>query len=107
MNAYRYRVTVEALPGAKGEPVKDRTLRFEVTNHDDVLGIVERMQARLPFDPDTAASLGVGLKLFSGVVLAQRSDPMFSAIQPALGEFVKGLKQRSEEAGPVSVGRLL
>jgi hypothetical protein len=107
MNSYRYRVTVEALAGAKGEPVEGRALSFEAANHDDILGIVERMSARLPFDGATVASLGVGLKLFSEVALAHRDDPMFAMIRPALSEFVRGLKQRSIEAPPTSMGRLL
>ena len=107
MNSYRYKITVEALTGAKGEPVEGQTLSFEAANHDDILGIVERMQARLPFDGDTVASLGVGLKLFSEVALTERQDPMFSMIQPALSEFVKGLKRRSAAEAPASLGRLL
>ncbi len=107
MNSYRYKITVEALTGAKGEPVEGRTLSFEAANHDDILGIVDRMQARLPFDGDTIASLGVGLKLFFEVALMQRHDPMFSVIQPALSEFVKDLKQRSATEAPASLGRLL
>jgi hypothetical protein len=107
MNPYRYKITVEALTGAKGELVTGRALSFEAANHDDILGIVERMQARLPFDGSTVASLGVGLKLFSEVTLVHRSDPMFAMIQPALGEFVRGLKQRTAEAAPKSLGLLL
>jgi hypothetical protein len=107
MNSYRYKITVEALTGAKGEPVKGRTLSFEAANHDDILGIVDRMRARLPFDGDTVASLGIGLKLFSEVALIQRNDPMFAAIRPALGEFVRGLKHRPETVGSDGPGRLL
>jgi hypothetical protein len=107
MNSYRYKITVEALTGAKGEPVEGRTLSFEAANHDDILGIVERMRSRLPFDDDIVASLGIGLKLFSEVALMHRRDPMFATIRPALGEFVRGLKQRSAEEAPVSPGGLL
>ncbi len=107
MNSYRYKITVETLAGAKGEPTEGRTLSFEAANHDDILGIVERMRARLPFDEDTIASLGVGLKLFSEVTLKQRNDPMFAMIGPALSEFVRDLKQRSAAEPPASLGRLL
>lgn len=106
MNSYRYKITVEALTGARGEPVEGRSLCFEAANHDDILVIVDRLRARLPFDENTIASLGVGLKLFSEVTLAQRNDPMFAMIQPALNEFVRGLKQRSAVAIP-ALGRLL
>jgi hypothetical protein len=46
MNSYRYRITVEALAGAKAEPVEGRSLCFEAANRDDILGIVDRMRAR-------------------------------------------------------------
>jgi hypothetical protein len=107
MNSYRYKITVEALTGASGEPMEGRTLSFEAANHDDILGIVEGMRSRLPFDEDTVASLVVGLKLFSEVTLTQRNDPMFAMIRPALSEFVRGLKQRSSVEQPASLGRLL
>ena len=107
MNSYRYKITVEALTGAKGEPVEGQILSFEAANHDDLLGIVDRMRARLPFDSDTVASLGIGLKLFSEVALVQRNDPMFAMIRPALGEFVRGLKQRSAQDQPKTLGLLL
>ncbi|MEI9980643.1 MAG: DUF3861 domain-containing protein [Edaphobacter sp.] len=107
MNSYRYKITVEALAGAKGEAVTGQTLCFEAANHDDILGIVDRLRARLPFDESTVASLGVGLKLFSEVTLTQRNDPMFAMIQPALSEFIRGLKQRSAAEAPSSLGRLL
>jgi uncharacterized protein DUF3861 len=105
MNSYRYKITVEALTGAKGEPVEAKALCFEAANHDDILAIVEQMRAKLPFDEDTSASLGVGLKLFSEVTLTQRNDPMFMAIRPALSEFVRKLKQGAELSN--SPGRLL
>lgn len=94
MNSYRYKITVEALTDAKGQPVEGRSLTFEAANHDDILAIVERMRARLPFDGDTVASLGVGLKLFSEVTLVHRADPTFTEIRAALGEFIRGLKAR-------------
>jgi hypothetical protein len=57
MNSYRYKITVEALTGAKGEPVEGQILSFEAANHEDILGIMEKM----------------------------RSDPMFATIDPASG----------------------
>ncbi|RSL15912.1 uncharacterized protein DUF3861 [Edaphobacter aggregans] len=97
MNSYRYRITVEMLTGAKGEAVEGRSLTFEAANHDDILEIVERMRSRLPFDENTTASLGVGLKLFSEVALVHRADPMFASIRPALSEFIGRLKKRPGE----------
>jgi hypothetical protein len=96
MNSYRYRVTVEKLSDAKGEPVHGQTLSFYAANHDDILVIVERLQTKLRLDAGTAASLGLGLKLFSEVTLMRRKDPMFAQIRPALSEFIEQLKQLPE-----------
>jgi hypothetical protein len=96
MNSYRYRVTVEKLSDARGKPVHGQSLSFYAANHDDILAIVERLQATLPLDAGTAASLGVGLKLFSEVTLMRRNDPMFAQIRPALSEFIQQLKREPE-----------
>jgi hypothetical protein len=90
MNSYRYRVTVEKLSDAKGQPVHGQSISFYAA--------VERLQAKLPLDAGTAASLGVGLKLFSEVTLVRRNDPMFAQIRPALSEFIQRLKTLPETA---------
>jgi hypothetical protein len=96
MNSYRYRVTVEKLTDAKGEPVHGQSLSFYTANHDDILAIVERLQAKLPFEAGTVAALGVGLKLFSEVALMHRSQQMFAQIRPALAEFIQTVKSLPE-----------
>lgn len=98
MNSYRYRVTVEKLTDASGDPVHGQSLSFYAANHDDILAIVERMQTKLPLDAGTAASLGVGLKLFNEVTLMRRNDPLFAQIRPALSEFIQRLKSLPEPA---------
>ena len=94
MNSYRYRITVEKLADAKGEAVHGQSLSFYAANHDDILEIVSKLQAKLPFDAGTAASLGVGLKLFSEVALVHRNNPLFAEVRPALGAFIQQLKQQ-------------
>ncbi|WP_260704375.1 DUF3861 domain-containing protein [Edaphobacter flagellatus] len=96
MSRYRYRITVEKLADAKGEAVRGQSLTFYAVNHDDILEIVEKLESRLPFDAGTAASLGVGLKLFSGVTLTYRNHPIFTDIHPALSEFIQQLKRQPE-----------
>ncbi|MBS1820436.1 MAG: DUF3861 domain-containing protein [Acidobacteria bacterium] len=96
MNCYRYRITVEKLRDARGQPVHGESLSFYAANHDDILEIVKRLESKLPFDAGTVASLGVGLKLFGEVVLTHRNDPMFAEIFPALREFMQHLKQQPE-----------
>ena len=85
------------LAGLEGQSGDGRSLIFEAANHDDILAIVERMSSQLPFDSNTAASLGVGLKLFSEVTLVHRHNPLFANVRPAVGEFIRELKQRPVE----------
>jgi hypothetical protein len=98
MNSYRYRVSVEKLSDAKGEPVHGQSLSFYTANHDDILAIVEQLHAKLPFESGTIAALGVGLKLFSEVALVHRKDPLFAQVRPVLSEFIQQLKQFPETA---------
>jgi hypothetical protein len=98
MNSYRYRVTVEKLSDAGGEPVHGQCLSFYTANPDDILAVVNQLQDELPFDAGTAASLGVGWKLFSEVARVHGSHPLFTQIRPALSEFVPQLKARLEAA---------
>lgn len=96
MNSYRYRVTVEQVADATGQPVDGRSLVFEAGCHDEMLAIVDRVRERrvLP-NANAAAAMAVGLKLFGEVVIAERKDPMFAEMHTALGNFIRCLKART------------
>lgn len=68
-------------------------LQFEVGNHDDIFSIVERMQQRAEFDPQTMTAFAVGLKLFSEVMLEHRGNPLFEELAPHFTQFMKELKK--------------
>jgi hypothetical protein len=91
---HHYRITVEALGEAPvaSDPAHPR-LQFDVANHDEVLSVVERLRQRGDFNPDTAAALGLGLKLFGEVMLQNRQHPLFAELMPHFGDFMKRLKQ--------------
>ncbi|MBX3657785.1 MAG: DUF3861 domain-containing protein [Ramlibacter sp.] len=89
---HAFRISVERL-GASEAPAEDR-VSFEVQHHDDVLDIIHRVSAGTTFSADDARALALGLKLFSGVMLAHRSDPLFSSVQPSIREFIGNLKSR-------------
>lgn len=50
MSGYRYRITIEPLTDRKGEPLDKAPVTFEAENHDEILGIIERLQAREDLD---------------------------------------------------------
>lgn len=99
MKQHRYRITVEHLEDAQGQPsTHPAPLTFEVGNHDDILNIAERMRGRGDLDPETATALAVGLKLFGEVMLENRKHPLFESLVPHFGQFMKQLKRPASGA---------
>lgn len=98
MKGHRYRVTIEHVAAPKRDAPLQAPLSFETVNHDEILAIVERLRASSHYEADEAAALGIGLKLFSEVMLKRRDDPLFAAVQPALRAFIGGLKERNRAA---------
>ena len=102
MKQHLFRITVEPLGGAQGEPCAEQItqapLQFEVGNHDDILAVVERLRGRGDFSANDAAAFGVGLKLFGEVMLHNKSNPLFASLMPHFGQFMKDLKKGSDKA---------
>lgn len=92
MKNHRYQVTVEYLEDPQGNPVEDHLLRFPVSNHDEIIGIVERIRGMGHFERDEAAAFAVGLKLFSEVMLQNKHHPLFTEFRPHFIAFMKKLK---------------
>lgn len=87
--AHRYRITLEGADDAAPAP-----LTFEFIHHDDLFALVERVRGGTAFTNDDAAALALGMKLFTGVMLGLRHDPLFADIQPAMRNFIGNLKSR-------------
>ncbi len=88
---HRYRVTLTPLGGqehADGAP-----LQFEVENHDDIIAIVKRLEQRPDFAENDAKAFGVGLKLFSEVMIKNKQAPLFADFLPHFVNFMKELKK--------------
>jgi hypothetical protein len=88
---HSYRITVQSLtpvPAADTAP----SISFEVSNHDEILGLTERVAARGILPKEEAAEFTVGLKLFSEIMLRHRRDPLFAELFPHFGAFMKRLK---------------
>ncbi|GGA44514.1 DUF3861 domain-containing protein [Dyella nitratireducens] len=84
-----FKIQVERMDDAASAP-----LVFEVQNHDDIFAIVERVRAGTAFAENDAMALAVGLKLFTGVMLNHRHDPLFADVQSAMRMFIGNLKSR-------------
>lgn len=88
--AYTYRITAEKLNLPEGsEPV---SCTFEVSNHDDIVPLIERVRALGVLPEEDLAAFTVGLKLFGGVHMAHRREPLFAELHPHFMSFMKRLK---------------
>ncbi|ENO84781.1 DUF3861 domain-containing protein [Thauera linaloolentis] len=92
MKQHRYRVTLEYLADADGNPQQREPLVFEAGSHDEIIGIVEMVRRRELLDAQTTAAFVVGQKLFGEAVLENRSNPLFSEFWPHFLDFMKKLK---------------
>lgn len=92
MREHRYRVTLEHLATPKEGAEVHAAIDFETGNHDDLFVIIDKVRSRAQFDADTAASLALGLKLFTEVMLKNRGNPLFADISQPMREFIQKLK---------------
>ena len=92
--ANKYRLTLELLATAKGETELHEPLQLAFDNHDEVFSIIKRIQDKNIFQSkEQAAEFAIGLKMFSEVMLKNKSLPLFEAFRPAFGDFMKKLKE--------------
>ena len=92
MRQHSYRITLEHLSTAKGEAPTHEPIQFETGNHDDLFNIIEKIRAKALFDADTSASLALGLKLLSEVMLENKNHPLFSELKEPLVAFIGKIK---------------
>ena len=90
----KYKLTLEPLELAGGEAATEEALSLEFENHDELFGIIKRVKQKNLFgDVSQSAEFAIGLKMFSEVMLKNRTHPIFEELAPAFKEFMKKLKQ--------------
>lgn len=94
MAKHKFRITVESVADAHGNPVNVAPLSFIAENHDDIIALAARTGA----SDDRALAFLVGLKLFGETMLEDRANPLYAEIQPAFGAFMKKLKASRRQA---------
>lgn len=89
----KYRLKLELLSTAKQDDTSYPPVELEFDNHDNIFSIIERLQTKDLFQTkDEATGFAIGLKMFSEVMLKNRTHPLFSEFSPAFGAFMKKLK---------------
>lgn len=96
MKSHLYRITVEHVAGANGDPVDKAPLVFEATNHDDLFVIVARMQERTDIPKEGAAPLAIGLKTFERDRIEAPQGTAVRSLYEAIGAFIGKLKAKSQ-----------
>lgn len=95
-----YRLTLEQLVLASGATGSAEPLQLAFENHDELFDIIQKLQAKDPFqDTQQATELAIGLKLFSEVMLKNRPHPLFEELRPAFRAFMHKLKSPANGAG--------
>lgn len=91
--AHQYQLTLEYLENNKGEKMNNTPLKLKFDNHDDIFGIIEKISEKNLFaNQQQSSEFAIGLKLFSEVMLKNRTNPLFEDFTPAFGAFMKKLK---------------
>lgn len=90
--AKKYKVTVTEV--LDDNQLSNNTLEFQTESPEDILSIVEKLKQHPDFEGDDAATFGVGLKLFTSIMMKHKDNPMFQELMPAFKNFMKGLKQK-------------
>jgi hypothetical protein len=89
----KYHISLKLQQYANGDTLPAKELEFEFDNHDEIFGIIERIEAKNPFgDPSQAVQFALGLKLFGEVKLKNRKHPLFEELNTVFGDFMKKLK---------------
>ena len=89
----KYNLNLTSIQYADGTNEPSRALHFDFENHDEIFGIIDRLQKKNPFnDTAQATEFAVGLKLFSEVLLKNRSHPLFDELKEVFPVFMKKLK---------------
>ncbi|MGI4748431.1 MAG: DUF3861 domain-containing protein [Janthinobacterium lividum] len=94
---HSYRVIVQRLSDITLDD-EARKLTFDVTNHDEIIQLVERVKSRGIVPNEEATAFTIGMKLFGEVMLRHRHETLFAELFPHFGAFMKRLKEDASQA---------
>ncbi|WP_455647907.1 DUF3861 domain-containing protein [Lonepinella koalarum] len=93
MKQHLYRITVEHLADADGNPVDATPLQFNAPNHDEISRIIDYIQGRGQFSDTDAQRFAVGLKLMGEVILEGKDNAFCKELRPYFGDLMKIVKK--------------
>lgn len=87
-----YKITLEHTSNPKGDELQ-QPVNIEFDNHDNLFNIINILIEKNHFnDVNQSVEFAIGLKLFSEVMLRNKTNPLFEEMLPVFKEFMGKLK---------------
>ncbi|MBU3846458.1 MAG: DUF3861 domain-containing protein [Candidatus Acinetobacter avistercoris] len=94
MKQHEYKISVEHIADAKGNPsTYTEALEFTAYNHDDLFKVLAHLQKTELVDEESTKALAIGLKLFGEVLLLNKDVTIFKEFLPQFIQFIQTLKK--------------
>ncbi|CDT91963.1 conserved hypothetical protein [Vibrio coralliirubri] len=86
-----YRITIEEVSVKEDRELQ--TMQFEIEDRENMFAIVEKIKQDSGLDEQSAARLGVSIRLLGPLMMQDRKHPLFVNFMPHFRDFMQNLKQ--------------
>ncbi|MEZ9323064.1 DUF3861 domain-containing protein [Vibrio sp. 10N.286.51.E5] len=86
-----YRITIEEVSVKEDRELQ--TMQFEIEDRENMFAVVEKIKQDSGLDEQSAARLGVGIRLLGPLMMQDRKHPLFVDFMPHFRNFMQNLKK--------------
>ncbi|MDH5911341.1 DUF3861 domain-containing protein [Vibrio splendidus] len=86
-----YRITIEEVSVKEDRELQ--TMQFEIEDRENMFEIVEKIKQDSGLDEQSAARLGVSIRLLGPMMMQDRKHPLFVDFMPHFRNFMQNLKK--------------
>ncbi|OBT30473.1 DUF3861 domain-containing protein [Vibrio splendidus] len=86
-----YRITIEEVNIKEDRELQ--TMQFEIEDRENMFAIVEKIKQDSGLDEQSAARLGVSIRLLGPMMMQDRKPPLFVDFMPHFRSFMQNLKK--------------
>ncbi|HAS24453.1 MULTISPECIES: DUF3861 domain-containing protein [Vibrio] len=86
-----YRITIEEVNIKEDRELQ--TMQFEIEDRENMFAIVEKIKQDSGLDEQSAARLGVSIRLLGPMMMQDRKHPLFVDFMPHFRNFMQNLKK--------------
>ncbi|UPR54426.1 DUF3861 domain-containing protein [Vibrio cyclitrophicus] len=86
-----YRITIEEVSVKEDRELQ--TMQFEMEDRENMFAIVEKIKQDSGLDEQSAARLGVSIRLLGPLMMQDRKHPLFVNFMPHFRDFMQNLKK--------------